>query len=177
MDTHATPRITSFQPEFQGSPSALVLGSIPGTASLNAGEYYAHPRNSFWQIAAEWCCFDPLLPYSERLQRINRCGIALWDVIASCNRTGSLDSKIKNPQPNPIDRFLNHNPGIKAILLNGRTAEKMFHRYFGKFPGRTTAVISLPSTSPAFASLNYRQKRDAWHKAFHAAGVLRIENC
>lgn len=111
------------------------------------------------------------LPYEEKLTRLNRCGGALWDVIKNCSRDGSLDSAIRNPAPNPLDVFLKAYPDIKTVLFNGKTAEKLFHRYFAGLISPDIELAVLPSTSPANAGTAFAEKRRIWHNAFHKAGL------
>ncbi len=168
--------IASFAPVIGTEPRLLVLGSIPGVLSLQAQAYYAHPRNAFWPIMAELLGFDPELPYPERLHRLTDAGIALWDVVRQCERPGSLDSRIRpaSVTPNDIGGLLEREQSIARILFNGKAAEQWFHRHF-RLPGsprndrrvlpRPLDLITLPSTSPAHASLSRADKRRRWADA------------
>jgi len=149
----------------------LVLGSMPGQASLDAGEYYAHKQNAFWRIMGALFGAAPELPYALRLEKLTAAGIALWDVIAACEREGSLDARIvgKSIRPNDFVTFFAEHPGIRRICFNGATAETSFCRHV--LPGLDTArfeLIRLPSTSPAHASLPYAEKLAAWSAALGA---------
>ncbi|MDO5531180.1 DNA-deoxyinosine glycosylase [Sutterella sp.] len=148
-------RLQGLAPVIGESPRVLILGSMPSEASLAAQAYYAHPRNRFWPVLGTVLSFDPLLSYEERLDRIRAGGIALWDTIGSCERTGSLDSAILRPLPNPVGELIETHPTLKRVILNGGKAAEMWRR-FGA-PALTTAqaasieVVALPSTSPANA--------------------------
>ncbi len=152
---------------FVARPDArvLILGSMPGQASLNAQEYYAHKQNAFWRIMGVLVGATPELPYVQRLEKLTVAGIALWDVIAACEREGSLDANIvgKSIRPNDFARFLAEHPGIRRICFNGGTAAESFRRHVQ--PGLDVAryeLIRLPSTSPAHATFSFAQKLAAW---------------
>ncbi|MFT4726711.1 MAG: TDG/mug DNA glycosylase family protein [Granulosicoccus sp.] len=177
----------------------LILGTVPGQASLKAKQYYAHPRNAFWPImmaivgnrktGTEGLNFNlsaPLsyelaksLDYRHRCQQLRDHGYAVWDVLASCTRPGSLDSKIvkDSEQPNNIAKLAHIHPELTCIVCNGRTAEKLFKRHITKAlprpvriqgtkgdkpPPNVIRLISLPSTSPAMASLTLAKKYQVW---------------
>lgn len=140
---------------------------MPGKASLEAQQYYAHPRNAFWAILAELLGFPRDLPYRQRLERLQSRGIALWDVLHSCARSSSLDADIDEASivPNAIPELLVEHPGISRIFFNGSKAEQAFRRYVAP----TLAAIRpdlrcqrLPSTSPAHAARSFEQKLAAW---------------
>lgn len=149
----------SFPPAVTSDCSVLILGSLPGDESLLQTQYYAHPRNAFWKIMGNLLGFDPSLPYKERLSLLNRCGVGLWDVVASGVRPGSLDQHISRVCPNDIPGLLNHFSSIGMVCCNGSASYQFLKRYFpqlitdGKLP-----VIKMPSTSPAAARLTYEQK-------------------
>lgn len=158
-------RVYSFEPIVERSSTVLILGSMPGLASLAAGEYYAHPRNAFWTIMGELIGAYPRLSYAERVSVMRASGIALWDVLASCNRTGSLDSGIRQDSAITNDfnsLFLNH-PGITRVFFNGAKAEQCFLKLVHPAlePDRLQ-YRRLPSTSPANAGISYAQKLLAW---------------
>ena len=156
----------SFPPVISAGAHLLVLGSMPGVASLRANEYYAHPRNAFWQIMGQLFGATPAMPYDERLDRLQRAGIALWDVIASCERLGSLDSEIVtgSVETNDFPAFFAQYPTIRRVFFNGTAAETHFRRHV--LPGLPAALSlefhRLPSTSPAHAARNFAQKLAAW---------------
>lgn len=154
-----------FEPVGRPDARALIVGSMPGTASLAAGEYYAHPRNAFWPILFR--CFHA--PYSgsyeEKKRLIEENGLALWDTVGSCLREGSLDSGMRGIRPNDFDAFFARYPHIRTVLCNGKTAYDLFS-LSGAGGGRT--VLRMPSTSPAY-TLPYAEKEEIWLKALEQA--------
>jgi double-stranded uracil-DNA glycosylase len=159
-------RIHSLAPVVPADASVLILGSMPGATSLGAQQYYAHPRNAFWPLMAQLCAFDPGLPYLARLESINAAGIGLWDVLASCERAGSLDTAINTAsvQVNPIDALVCTLPKLRVIALNGAAAHQLFRRHLGakisQFPH--IEIVPMPSSSPAHAARTLAQKWTAW---------------
>lgn len=144
----------------------LILGSMPGQASLAAGQYYAHPRNAFWPILAAYCGVPADAPYAERVAALSRSRIALWDVLQSCTRPGSLDSAISDPEPNDFAGLFRRCPQVDTILFNGGAAAALFARHV--LPGLANPPaqrIILPSTSPAHAAKSLVAKQVAWHAA------------
>jgi hypoxanthine-DNA glycosylase len=138
---------------------------MPGQESLRAGQYYAHPRNAFWPIMGELVGAAPELPYPARLAKLQAAGIALWDVLASCVREGSLDADIdaSSAAANDFQGFFAGHPGIVQVFFNGAMAEKSFHTRVLDMPAsRLLRCQRLPSTSPAYAALSFRQKLEAW---------------
>jgi TDG/mug DNA glycosylase family protein len=162
------PRITSFAPVALSSAKILILGSMPGEASLAANQYYAHPRNAFWPIMAELLGFAPDAPYAERLKALLQANIALWDVLHSCHRKGSLDTAIESDsiEVNDFDGFFSAHPDISLVCFNGGTAERNYYQHVLK-PSKLTAMayLRLPSTSPAYAALSLQQKMEIWRQA------------
>jgi hypoxanthine-DNA glycosylase len=154
--------IESFPPVATAASRVLILGSMPGDASLRAGQYYAHPRNAFWPIMGVLCGAGPELPYPRRLARLGAAGIALWDVLHSCERSGSLDSAIRDEIANDFPAFFAAHPGIGHIFFNGAKAEAAFRRYVMPALPKPPATRRLPSTSPAHASLGLAAKCRAW---------------
>ncbi len=162
------PRIASFASAALPSAKILILGSIPGVASLNANQYYAHPRNAFWKIMGELIGFDVRTPYPERIDALKNADIALWDVLHSCQRKGSLDTAIESDSitANDLDAFLDIHSSIKLLCFNGATAERCFRQHVKlKAEHAAIAQIRLPSTSPAHAALSFGQKLSAWRSA------------
>lgn len=143
----------------------LVLGSMPGAASLAAAEYYAHPRNAFWPIMGALFGAGPQLSYRERLQRLNAAGVALWDVIGTCSRAGSLDSAIDphSIEANDFAGLFAACPHIGHVFFNGSAAETAFRRHVrGRVALPALHFTRLPSTSPAHAARGFEAKLAAW---------------
>lgn len=146
----------------------LVLGSMPGTASLRAQQYYAHPRNRFWPLLSTLCGFDAALPYPQRIVAANAAGVGLWDVLDACERAGSLDSAILRDSEvaNPIAARCLALPDLRAIALNGGKATQAFARHvepqFDDGLRRRLRIHRLPSTSAANAAYALPQLQAAW---------------
>lgn len=161
--------IKSFAPISDKSAHLLILGSMPGVASLNAHQYYAHPRNAFWPIMADIFDFDANLSYDNRTQKLIAAGIAVWDVLSECIRPGSLDSDIKTGSrvPNDFVAFLKEHPKINKIGFNGLEAHKSFTQYvLPKLNGDHISFVKLPSTSPAH-TLRLEEKIRIWRDKLH----------
>jgi hypoxanthine-DNA glycosylase len=169
------PRLESLPPIVGPEPRVLILGSMPGARSLAAREYYAHPRNAFWPIMDALIGLDPALGYAVRTSRIEAAGIALWDVLKHCERTGSLDTRIvrKSEVPNAIVPLLARHPTIRLVALNGGKAQAAFRRHL--LPRldapalARVAIVPLPSTSPAHAARSLAEKTAIWRAAIAAA--------
>jgi TDG/mug DNA glycosylase family protein len=165
-----TRRAVGFPPIEPAAARVLILGSLPGAASIEKQEYYAHPRNAFWPIVGRLLEFAADAPYVERVAGLTAARIALWDVCYSAVRAGSLDSAIESgtPQSNDIGGLLTRQPGIDLVLFNGSTAASLFRRLVA--PSLTVAqrnlqMATLPSTSPAHAARTFEQKLRAWRVA------------
>lgn len=162
----APARIQSFAPVIGAGTRILILGSMPGVASLHAGQYYAHPQNQFWRIMGEICGVGPDLPYGQRLQALQRQQLGLWDVLQSCVRAGSLDAAIEHHSALANDLLpLLRAGSVIRLCCNGGTAYTALQRHFGKSLAREFPQIDvrrLPSTSPANASWSYARKLEAW---------------
>ena len=137
----------------------LVLGSFPGRASLQARQYYAHPRNQFWRLMSAVLKDDMInLPYAQRLERLLAHGVGLWDVITLCERTGSLDARIRHAVANDFSRLKTACPHLRTIGFNGKVAGAYAPRLAAA--GYRTEI--LPSSSPAFASRSFEEKLQRW---------------
>jgi hypoxanthine-DNA glycosylase len=157
--------IRSFPPIERADARILILGSMPGEASLRAGQYYAHPQNLFWRIMGELLGIDHASPYEQRVEALRLSGIALWDVLRSCRRKGSLDSGIDGGSlvPNGFATFFRSHPQITRVYFNGAKAEECYRRHV--LPGigaDSIEYLRLPSTSPANASIPYARKLEMW---------------
>ena len=146
----------------------VILGSFPGVASLQAQQYYGHPRNHFWPLVGMLLGLDlATLPYAKRLTEMRRRGLGLWDVYASCRREGSLDSAIQDAVFNDLTSLKRRAPGLQLIAHNGgESARALRHTQTLGLP-----VLRLPSSSPANASWSFERKLDAWRIAFQQAGL------
>ena len=125
------PRIHCFAPIEDSRSTVLILGSMPGEVSLQAGQYYAHPRNSFWRVMDDLIGAGMALPYESRVYRLKSRRIALWDVLKSCTRKGALDSNINESSitPNDFMSFYQAHPGIRHVFFNGTKAEACYRKY------------------------------------------------
>ncbi|WP_212812580.1 MULTISPECIES: DNA-deoxyinosine glycosylase [unclassified Mycolicibacterium] len=139
-------------------PRVLILGSFPSEKSLDTGEYYANTRNQFWRLLGALIGFDAELPYAERLDAVTAAGVALWDVVHSCRRVGSLDANIdrKTLVLNDFDAFLTQHPTIERGFVNGLTAYTLFQRADIALP-----AVRLPSSSGAL-TMSFADKLAAW---------------
>lgn len=156
-------RVHSFPPIASQTSKVLILGSMPGEASLKAGHYYAHPRNAFWTIMGELFGSDPSGPYEERVKHLQSTGVALWDSLQSCSRLGSMDASIANQMANDFPNFFDKHPNITHVFFNGSKAETAFRRYV--LPSLSNAshkFARLPSTSPTHATMTLKEKVQAW---------------
>jgi len=170
----AQPRLRSFAPVARADARVLILGSMPGAASLAAREYYAHPHNQFWPIMQQLCGVPRSLPYRRRLEGLQRQHIALWDVLHSCLRRGSLDAAIEHHSaiPNDLPRLLRTHRHITRLCCNGGTAYRSLQRHFGPLLRREfpqLQCLRLPSTSPAHAGMRFEAKLAAWRAALKDA--------
>jgi TDG/mug DNA glycosylase family protein len=139
----------------------LILGSFPGEMSLRKQEYYAHPRNLFWDIMGCIAGAGRDKDYPSRIEQLKNSGICLWDVLKSCNRDGSLDTRIRNGQVNHFNSFLSRHQ-VRVIFFNGKKSAEAFNR--NVVPGLTLSIEShaLPSTSPAHTGMTKEEKLRRW---------------
>lgn len=160
-------RIAGFAPIIGDKPRVLILGSMPSVASLEKHQYYGKPQNAFWRVMGALFGASPDLSYEQCVSMVTQQRIAIWDVLASCERPGSLDSAIKmqTAETNDFAALLGEQRSIVHVFFNGKKAEEIFRKRC------MTAVDSvrpdltytaLPSTSPAMASLNFAEKLERW---------------
>ena len=158
-------RIHSFPPLARTDARLLILGSMPGEVSLAAGQYYAHPRNAFWPIMGHLFGFDPQADYAKRVAALLEARVAVWDVLHSCRRSGSLDSRIRDDAVNDFTTFFADHPTISRLFFNGQKAEASYRRHVLPHLPRQLDYQRLPSTSPAHATLSFEAKLAAWRTA------------
>jgi double-stranded uracil-DNA glycosylase len=149
----------SFFPIVGHAPKILILGTMPSVASLRRKEYYGNPLNAFWKMMAVIRGVECPTDYEAKKLLMIEMGLAVWDVCHTCIRSGSLDSAIREEEPNRIKELLAAYPTIHTILFNGQTAEKLFKRHFGTIDEVRT--VTMPSTSPAY-TLPFHKKVEAW---------------
>ena len=142
------------------SSKVIILGSMPGAESLRIRQYYGHPRNQFWEIMKRLLKQKSIASYVDKKRMVFNNGIALWDVIHSCKRDGSLDANLRDIKVNDFKRFIKRHPNIRAVFCNGQTAFRLFNRHCGYVD---LPVLCLPSTSPAH-SIPVSNKLRKWKK-------------
>jgi hypoxanthine-DNA glycosylase len=155
----AAPLKSSFSPVADSAARLLVLGSLPGEVSLQRAQYYGHPQNQFWRLMGRVLGRDLPDDYEARLETLQAAGIALWDVVRTATRAGSLDARIRDHEPNPLVDFVATLPALRAVAFNGGTASAIGRRALGE--PRALALITLPSSSPAY-TLAFERKAEAW---------------
>ena len=155
-----TTPLSGLPPVLENTIHTLILGSFPGAASLQAQRYYAHPRNQFWALLGA-VLNEPLpdLPYEDRLQRMLARHVGLWDALAGCEREGSLDAAIRQPQANDHMLLRDLCPQLRRVCFNGKAAG----RYAPLYAEAGFEVLVLPSSSPANARLSFSAKLALWH--------------
>lgn len=148
--TEDIPRARGFEPVVDARTRLLILGSLPGEVSLKASQYYAHPRNAFWPLVGGLVGEDlAALAYRERLERLKAHGVGLWDVIASAQRSGSLDAAIRSPEASDLRHLVADLPVLRAVAFNGGLAARLGRRILSGLDH--LQLIDLPSSSPAHA--------------------------
>jgi hypoxanthine-DNA glycosylase len=154
-------RKTAFPPVASTDTRILILGSLPGEASLAAGRYYAHPQNQFWRLAGAIIGREdlPALDYPARLAALTAAGIGLWDTVASARRRGSLDAAIREAEHAPLAHLVATLPHLKAVAFNGGTSARIGRTLL---VGTPLVLIDLPSSSPAYAAMSFAEKRKRW---------------
>lgn len=168
------PELQGLAPLYQANARILILGSMPGQASLDCQQYYGHPRNQLWPLLQQLFGIDASLDYPSRCQQALQAKVALWDVIGLCQRAGSLDSAIvgSSIRFNPLIEFCQQLPALQQIWLNGGKAAQSFRQYQRKqpvlWPDRTITLHQLPSSSPAHASLTFSEKLQLWRQPLAA---------
>ncbi len=152
----------SFDPISNEKSRILILGSMPGDTSLELQEYYGHARNRFWKIIAAITNSEIPITYNDKKNLLLKNGIALWDVIKQANRIGSLDTAIKNEKVNELDIFIKKHKHLHTICFNGKKAETLYKKYFTL--ETNIRYLTLPSSSPANASIGLESIQNAWKK-------------
>jgi hypoxanthine-DNA glycosylase len=162
-----SPLLHGLPPIIDDDARVLILGNMPSVMSLGAQEYYANPRNAFWRITGELFGFDASAPYEERIAALTAHGNAVWDVLRSCRRVGSLDSAVEPDSmvANDFGQLLEGHRRITRVFFNGVAAEKNFNRLVRVAPD--LRCRRLPSTSPA-QTMRYADKLAAWREAITA---------
>lgn len=150
-----------FDPVTRPDTRLLVLGSLPGAVSLAQGRYYAHPQNQFWRLIGAVIGRDLApLAYEARLGALLDARIGLWDTVAAATRKGSLDADIRLHRASDLAALAATLPDLRAIAFNGAASARIGRRQLGGASGLD--LVDLPSSSPAYASLSFEHKRDAW---------------
>jgi len=152
-------RKSGFPPSVDAHTRVLILGSLPGEASLAAQQYYGNPRNAFWRLM-EGVLDTPLVPlaYENRLAALLAKGVGLWDVIAEAERPGSLDAAIRDPAANDLVTLIDSLPALRGVAFNGGAAAKLGARLVGD----RVSTLALPSSSPAHAARSFDEKLALW---------------
>ena len=154
--------VHTFGPLYNEDSRILILGSIPSPASREAGFYYGHPRNRFWQMMADLCGMPLPESVEEKKALVLSHGLALWDVIEECDIIGAADSSVKNAVPTDIPSLLGKTQ-IQTILCNGALSKKIYDQY--QLPRTGIPAQKMPSTSPANAAWSLERLKEEWGKA------------
>ena len=153
-------RCFGLPPIINDESRVLVLGSMPGRESLERRQYYANPRNQFWAIVSEVIGEKIPLEYDGKIAFLLRHHIALWDVLSSCERTGSSDNSIRNAVANDFSKIFKANKSLRLVVFNGSRAESLWKKHVRLNPP-PLGFIRLPSTSTALAR-PFEEKLSAW---------------
>jgi hypoxanthine-DNA glycosylase len=161
--------LRGFAPIADRNARLLILGSMPGAASLAAAQYYAHPRNAFWPMLEAVWNIRATLDYAARVRAVRAAGIAVWDVLARCQRRSSLDADIEPASVvvNDFAGFFKRHPSIQLIAFNGGMAQALYRRHVLPTlpsPLQRIATLRMPSTSPAHAALSLQHKAQRWQE-------------
>jgi len=158
---------TGFAPIAAPHATVLILGSLPSQLSLQKHEYYGNPQNAFWRVMGELFDAGPDIPYPDRAEKLRRHGIAVWDVLQSSVRPGSMDAAIDlmTATPNDFQTFFVEHPMLELLCFNGKKAAELYRRLVAPQEIRTIDIIefrTMPSTSPAYASMKLDEKVRLW---------------
>lgn len=164
-------RKTAFPPIVDHNSRILLLGTMPSEESLRKQEYYGHKSNQFWKIIFSLYNKPLSLNYRERVALLLEKGIALWDVLQSCEGEGSADSNIRNEEANDFGHLFAEHPQIKHIFFTSRKAEEFYKKYVGLKKNITYAT--LPSPSTAYASMTFIQKLERWQSILHILSAAK----
>lgn len=158
-----TELLHGLDPIVGASPRVLILGNMPSVMSLSSGQYYGNPRNAFWRITGTLFAFTADAPYPERVATLCAHHVAVWDVLRSCRRVGSLDSAVERDSmvPNDFDAFFSEHPTLDRVVFNGAAAEANYRLLVGHLP---LPSVRVPSSSPA-QTMAFAAKLDAWRAA------------
>jgi hypoxanthine-DNA glycosylase len=174
------PVTTGFPPIVGPGARVLVLGTLPSQKSLQKNQYYGHPQNAFWPIMGALFDAGPDKPYSARAKLIVQNRLAVWDVLAESVRPGSMDSSIdaSTAAPNDFETLLREQPGIALVCFNGQAAARLYAQFVAPLTEKSSNAVeykTLPSTSPAHASMSFEEKLKRWSIVRAAANNRRIK--
>lgn len=148
-------QIHPFEPIYDENSKILILGSFPSVRSRADGFYYGHPQNRFWKVLSFLLNEEMPKTNEEKRALLLRSGIALWDVIASCEIENSSDSTIRQAKPNDLSEIFK-TADIRRVYTNGKTADRLYRKYHER------EAVCLPSTSPANAAWTLERLQRAW---------------
>lgn len=169
MNTQKYQHIThEFEPIFDERSRVLILGTLPSVKSREGQFYYHHPQNRFWKVLAKICKTEPPATIAEKKAMLLDHGIAIWDVVQSCDIIGSSDSSIKNVTPADLSVILRQAP-VKTIFLNGGKAWELYQKYCAGMTDLPS--VKLPSTSPANAAWSLEKLTAVWSEELHKGGL------